>query len=558
MRWYTAVLIIIILTLSMNQASAVTFSPSDIEWAAAVTGTLHKGGTLTNEEYMVKAVQFPAGVPGKKTYPSGAIVPEDEVDPMVFLEIYKNGVMIKEFVMTLTSEAYIDPDYEVKVSTPAFILRNDRGWVLEYYDPWATVAIQKRALPKLEVTVTTDKPTYSSNNAEIIIAKVELKNTGAAFIKRVDLDLNIGELKLRGGELSQLHRYYDKILKDEIKSFEVILVVPDLIDEKMYYLNASAKGYDVKDLTYNASGFASPTVSPKQNYFSISKAVRDRIYLQDYASVRIIVANGGMYNIYNIHITDNMSDKFVLSSSPIPFAWDIPVLKPGEEWSTGYSIKPTEANIDGWTIPASSATFIVNNKPYSASSSTIKLIVNGPRLIINKTVSKPIVNISEDVTVTVSINNIGNVGTKTEVKDLLPNSVSLVSGQLSQLNFSEPAKEWGFSYIIRMNKEGDYELPSAIANYTNVEYRGFVRDVKSSDRPVIMVIDPSKPRPVSTDPASQSTGGTSSSQGNPGTNSQGTSEATSTPEPTPTPITPGFEFAFAVFILIFAAGFMRK
>ncbi|MBU4139736.1 MAG: hypothetical protein KJ729_07360, partial [Euryarchaeota archaeon] len=83
----------------MNQASAVTFSPSDIEWAAAVTGTLHKGGTLTNEEYMVKAVQFPAGVPGKKTYPSGAIVPEDEVDPMVFLEIYKNGVMIKEFVM---------------------------------------------------------------------------------------------------------------------------------------------------------------------------------------------------------------------------------------------------------------------------------------------------------------------------------------------------------------------------------------------------------------------------------------------------------------------------
>lgn len=558
MRWYTTVSIIIILALSMNQASAATFSPGEIEWATAVTGTLHKGGTLTNGEYMVKAVQFPAGVPGKKTYPSGAIVPEDEVDPMVFLEIYKNGVMIKEFVMTIASEAYIDPDYEVKVTTPGFILRNDRGWVLEYYDPWATVAIQKRALPKLEVTVTTDKPTYTSNNAEIITAKVELKNTGDAFIQKVDLDLNIGELKLRGGELSQLHKSYDKIIKGETKSFEVILVVPDLIDEKTYYLNASSKGYDLKDLTYNATGFASPTVSPKQNYFSISKAVRNRIYLQDYASVRITVGNGGIYNIYNIHITDNMSDKFVLTSSSIPFAWDIPVLKPGEEWGTSYSIKPTEANIDGWTIPASSATFTVNNKPYSTSSSTITLIVNGPRLIINKTVSKPIVNISEDVTVTVSINNIGNVGTKTEVKDLLPNSVSLVSGQLSQLNFSEPAKEWGFSYIIRMNKEGDYELPSAIANYTNVEYRGFVHDVKSSDRPVIMVIDPSKPRPVSTEPGSQSTGGTPSSQGNPGTNSQGTSEATSTPEPTPTPITPGFEFVFAVFILIFAAGFMRK
>ncbi len=557
MRWYPIVSIIIILALSMNQASAVTFSPSDIEWATAVTGTLYKGGTLTNGEYMVKAAQFPGGVPGVKDI-KGNIVPETDVDPMVYLEIYKNGVMIKEFVMTIGSEAYIDPDYEVKVSTTAFIARNAKEWVLEFYSPWATVAIQKRALPKLEVTVTTDKPTYTSNNAEIITAKVVVKNSGDAFIQKVDLDLNIGELKLRGGELSQLHRSYYKILKGQSESFEVILVVPDLIDEKTYILNASAKGYDVKDLAYSASAFASPKVSPKQNYFSISKAVRDRIYLQDYASVRITVGNGGMYDIHNIHITDNMSDKFVLSSSPIPFSWDIPVLKPGEEWSTGYSIKPTEANIAGWTIPAASATFTVNNKPYSASSSTITLIVNGPRLIVNKTVSKSVVNISEDVTVTVSVNNIGNVGTKTDVKDSLPDSVSLVSGQLSQLNFSEPSKQWGFSYIIRMNKEGDYELPSAIANYTNVEYRGFVRDVKSSERPIIKVIDPSKPTPTPTASASQDPNGNpASSQGSPGASSQ-TSGATSTAEPTPTPITPGFDIAFAVIILIFAAGFMRK
>jgi uncharacterized repeat protein (TIGR01451 family) len=557
MRRYTAVLIII-LALSMNQASAATFTPSDIEWAAAVTGDLHKGGTLTNGEYMVKAVQFPAGVPGIKTYPSGDIVPEDAVDPMVYLEIYKNRVMIKEIVMTTGSEAYIDPDYEVKVSTPRFIGRNDRGWVLEYYDPWATVAIQKRALPKLEITVTTDKPTYTSNDAEIITATVEVKNSGDAFIKKVDVDLNIGELKLRGGELSQLHMYYDRMDKGISQSFDVVLLVPDLIDQKLCNLTARTKGYDIKDLAYNASGSASPTVSPKQNYFSISKAVRNRIYLQDYASVRIIVANGGMYDIHNIHITDNMSEKFVLSSSPVSFEWDIPLLKPGEEWGTGYSIKPTEANIAGWTIPAASATFTVNNKPYSASSSTITLIVNGPRLLVNKTVSKPVVNISEDVTVTVSVNNIGNVGTKTDVKDSLPDSVSLVSGQLSQLNFSESSKQWGFSYIIRMNKEGNYELPSAIANYTNVEYRGTVNDVKSSERPVIKVVDPSKPTPAPTGSTSQDPNGDpASSQGTPGASSQ-TPGATSTAEPTPTPITPGFDIVFAVMILIFTAGFMRK
>ena len=569
MRRYFVILFIILL--AVNQASAILFSPNDIEWASAVSGTLHKGGTLTNGEYMVKAVQFPGGVQGIKTI-NGNIVPKTDVDPMVYLEIYKNGLLIQEFVMTVGSEAYIDPDYEAKVSTTGFTARNAKEWVLEFYDPWVTISIQKRALPKLEVTVTTDKSTYTSNNAEIITATVNIKNTGDAFIKNIDATLNIGELKFRSGDASQLHKSYPRLNKGSSESFEIILVVPDLIDQKSYNLSAKANGYDVKELGYNASTLMSLTVSPKQNYFGISKAVRDRMYLENYAYVSITIANGGMYDIKNIHVTDNMSDKFVLTSSPIPFAWDIPLLKPGQEWSTGYSIKPTEANINGWTIPVSSATFTVNNKPYSASSSTIKVVVNGPRLVLNKTVSKPIVNISEDVTVTVSVNNIGNIGTKTDVKDYLPDDVSLVSGQLSELNYSEPAKPWGFSYIIRMNKEGVYELPSAIANYTNVEYRGFVRDVKSSERPIITVVDPNKPTPAPTEQVSQAQAGNpgSASQGDPAsTQEKGafqqlfgdpstTSASGPTPEPTPTPITPGFDIAFAVMVLIFTAAFRRR
>ncbi|MDO8728136.1 MAG: hypothetical protein Q7J35_18945 [Candidatus Methanoperedens sp.] len=569
MRRYFVILFIILL--AVDQTSAILFSPNDIEWASAVSGTLHKGGTLTNGEYMVKAVQFPGGVQGIKNI-NGDIVPKTDVDPMVFLEIYKNGILKQEFVMTIGSEAYIDPDYEVKVSTTGFLAKNAREWVLEYYDPWATIAIQKRALPKLEVTVTTDKSTYTSNSAEIITATVNVKNTGDAFIKNIEATLNIGDLKFRSGDASQLHRSYLRLEKGGSTSFDVILVVPDLIDLKSYNLSARATGYDVKELGYNASTLISLTVSPKQNYFGIYKAVRDRMYLENFAFVSITIANGGMYDIKNIHVTDNMSDKFVLTSSPIPFAWDIPLLKPGQEWSTGYSIKPTEANINGWIIPASSATFTVNNKPYSASSSTITVVVNGPRLMLNKTVDKPVVNISEDVTVTVSVNNIGNIGTKTDVEDYLPDDVSLVSGQLSELNYSEPAKPWGFSYIIRMNKEGIYELPSAIANYTNVEYRGFVRDVKSSERPIITVVDPNKPTPTPTELASQTQAGNpgSTSQGDPASTQEkpggfqqlfgdpSTTTTSSSADPTPTPITPGFDIAFTVMVLILTATFRRR
>ncbi|MCZ7380243.1 MAG: hypothetical protein O8C64_01505 [Candidatus Methanoperedens sp.] len=61
MRYFAALIIIFLFT---GMASA--YSPGDIEWAPAVSGTLYKGTTLTSGQYMVKAVQFPSAVPGLK------------------------------------------------------------------------------------------------------------------------------------------------------------------------------------------------------------------------------------------------------------------------------------------------------------------------------------------------------------------------------------------------------------------------------------------------------------------------------------------------------------
>ncbi|MDP2766942.1 MAG: DUF11 domain-containing protein, partial [Candidatus Methanoperedens sp.] len=422
---------------------------------------------------------------------------------MVMLEIYKNGVLIKEIIMNLQSEAYIDPDYKVKVWASGFPAKNARGWVYEYYSvepPWVTISIQTRAKPKLEVTVTTDKSAYTSYTDNIITAKVTVTNSGEARAKNVDVNLNIGELSLRGGDTSQLHHYYYMMEKGASQSWEVILVVPELIDQKSYTLSAEAKGFDVKDLEYKAAKTsASITVSPKQNYFTISKAVsKDRMYLPETVIVRVTAANGGMYDIYNIHVTDSMNEKFELKSNT-SFQWDIPILKPGQEWGTTYSIKPFETNINGFTIPAASANFTVNNKPYSASSQTPKVIVNGPKIILNKTVDKPVVNITEDVTVTVSINNVGNIVTKAEVKDSLPDGVSLVNGSTSLASTSlELNIPQVLNYTIRMDMEGEIKLPAAIANYTGIEYKGTTRSALSSEMPIVTVIDPSKITPALT------------------------------------------------------------
>ncbi|MCZ7398350.1 MAG: hypothetical protein O8C62_01495 [Candidatus Methanoperedens sp.] len=505
---------------------------------------------------MVKAIQFPSPVLGIKDI-NGNIIPETTVDPMVFLEIYKNGVLIKELIMNLQSEAYIDPDYEVKIpAIPAtgFPAKNARGWVYEYYSiepPWVTISIQTRAKPKLEVAVTTDKSTYTSYDDNIVTATVTVKNSGSARAKNVDVNLDTGELKLRGGDSSRLHQYYNNMEAGTSQSFSVILLVPELIDQKSYVLSANATGIDVKDLEYKAvTGSITIPVSPKQNYFTVSKAVsKDRIYLQNTVLVRITAANSGMFDAYNIHVTDSMNDNFELKSNT-SLQWDYPVLKAGETKEMTYSIKPLETNINGFTIPAASTQFKVNNKPYSASSKPITVIVNGPKIVLTKKVDKTSVNLSENVTVTVRINNVGNIATKADVNDSLPEGVSLVSGPMSldstALDLNSPRT---FNYTIRMNTEGEIVLPSAVTNFSDIEYRGTTKASNISDRPVIRVIDKSKitPVPTETPVPNQTTAQTTPEE------TASSPIPTETPEPTPTPITPGFDIALAVVVLIIAA-----
>lgn len=554
MRYYIAALIIIFLFTGMASAWVL----GDIEWASAVTGPLHKGESLSNGNYTVKVVQLTSPVPGYKKI-NGDIVPENPVDePSALVDIYKNGVFMQEIVMSYLSNTYIDPDYEVNVTIPftnpptGFPASNATEWVYEYYNPWVTIAISVRGKPQLDVTVTTDKTAYTSSRDLIITANVAVTNNGDARARNVDVNLNTGGLQVQGGDTRQLHQYYNVLKKGESTKFNVTLVVPALINQQSYSLKADAKGTDVKDIWSNATGTVSITVSPPQNFFTISKAVRDRMYLQNTAVVTISIGNSGIYDIHDIHINDSLDEHFELKSNT-SFHWDIPVLKPGQEWGTTYSIKPLETNLDGFTIPAATAQFTVNNKPYSASSNAPTIVVNGPKLIINKTVDKQTVNISEYVIVNVSVNNMGNIGTRFEVKDSLPDGVSLTAGSTSLANWSDPNTILGFNYTIRMNKEGKIELPSAVSNYTNVEYRGTTRAVLSSNKPVITVIDKSKVTsvPIGTAVPNQTTAQTI--QGETTT----TPIPTDDPEPTPTPITPGFGIGFAIVVLVVMAAIKR-
>ena len=558
------VFILAILLLELPLASSYT--QNDIEWAPSTDATLYKGNNLTNGPYTIIAVEFSSSVRGFKNF-NNEIVPETPVLPMVYVEIYKNSALMKEIVLSPESASEIDPDYEVKFSLAEILPGTHRDWVDVYYNPWAKVSISLRGKPKLEVKVTTDKTDYVSNIDDILTATVEVKNTGDAVARDVEVDLDPGMLTLRGGSASQFHQNYLELKKGETQSFKVILMVPKVAADTSYLLNANALGYDVKNLEYKESTTLAVPVSPKafSTGISVSKAVKKMMYLKDTAVFRVTVSNGGVFDFYNVRVTDSLNENFELKFDS-PMHWEIPVIKSGQDWSATYSLKPLETNLDGFTIPATNALFMINNKEYNVSSDSPSVVVNGPKIILNKTVDKQSVNISEDIMITVSVNNVGNIATRTQVVDYLPDNVSLVSGQTSiESIFLEVNKPQGFSYIIRPKMAGMIELPAAVANYISIEYRGTVPSALSSNRTVITVIDPNKINSsintsVATSDLPLPDGQIPVSLPDITPFREVTPEKTpeNIPLITPTPITPFIDTLLTIILVIFAAVFRRK
>ncbi|MCX9084739.1 MAG: BatD family protein [Candidatus Methanoperedens sp.] len=561
-------LIMILLLLCLEIPLAWGYMPNDIEWAPATEATLYKGNNFTNGPYTVVAAQFPAPVPGYKNF-NKDILPETPVSPMVYVEIYKNGAFMKDIVLTLQGSSYIDPDHEVKVSLTDILPGTSRDWVMEYYKPWAKVSISLRGKPEFELEITTDKTNYISSTDEIMTATFKVKNKGYAVARNVRVDVNPGVLQLRGGNANQFHPNFLEIKKGETQSFVLILIVPKVVLDTSYTLDVKSIGYDVKDLEYQGIRSLMRSVLAKDlsKEISVSKAIKDRIYLKDTSLVRVTVSNGGDHDIYNVKVTDKLNNNFELKFDS-PTYWEIPVIKSGQDWSTTYSLRPLESSLEGFPIPAVNALFTINNKEYNSSSDSPSVIVNGPKIILNKTINKKTVNISEDITITVSIKNIGNIATRTQVIDYLPDDVSLVSGQTSTESlFLEVNKPQGFSYVIRPRLEGKIELPSAEANYMNIEYKGIVRSALSSERVIINVIDPNKINTQINFETINKNSKTTQSDGKipitlpdttPSTEGTSGNSPENSLEITPTPITPFINTGLSILMLIFAAILRRK
>ncbi|SNQ61366.1 COG1361 family protein [Candidatus Methanoperedens nitratireducens] len=473
-----AVVVLLIISGFIGLVSA--YEETDLQWASGISKTLHRNDIIAYNGYTVKAISYPDPVESDRY----SEIPSEPIDPFVGLNVSKNGSFANNTALGLEN-SYITPDGELRVIVRKLPSKNSTDWLLESYNPWATVELNPRGKPKLVVSVETDKDEYSSADDTEIIASVTVKNSGSADAVNVDLNIDAPFPTKNGG----LKYHYERIKKGESVTEDIIFISPIPTGDQMYSILANASAFDVKDLPYpaNSSKQLSVVVNPEWS-MSLRKTTLEKIYLKDSAMVSITLKNNGKIDIKNVTIEDSVPRGFKLvSNTSLNWVADISA---GGEWNYRYLVTPEEPNARGVVFPVATAEFKVKKELFGIRSNQPKIIVHGPLVTLEKHTDVSALNPGDTVTVTVSAKNNGSTPTRIFIKDQLPNGTTLVGGTTSFEEFLEAGKDVMFSYTIKIDSTEPVKLQPATAQYyklgntggkISIESKGVEIRIKSPD-----------------------------------------------------------------------------
>lgn len=520
-----SILLLLIIVFGFCTLSSA-YDSDDIEWISDDSFTLHWGDSETNDDYVVKAEDF-------------------NEDGYVYITISRDSQILKSAPLHVGNSVSAEDEIQVYIKG---VDTNIDAWTGNMDDPTAKIEIFRRGLPEFEMTIEYDGDDDSYDpklisSPSTITATITVENVGDAEAKNVDLTIDTGGLELVEGKLKH---YFTSLDKEEVTDPVTIrLKVPLLWDETSYAITAEAKGDDIKGIEHVNNDTESVTIEQKWGLY-ITKSITEEVYMSDTAHVLINIRNGGICDLNSITVTDTMVEGLELKDS-VTLEKTIS-LKPGESTKEliSYTLKPVTPGT--YTAPAATAKFTASNgKEYTVTSEKSEIEINGPNIVLTKTVSSSDVAPGEEVTVTVKVQNTGNRDasvTVSDPSDMLPESTTFVSGETTFKNVVKKGSSSSFSYVIRMDAIGDVKLPAATASFVDMEeYKG----EKISNMPVISVTVPPTEGAASSGDTTAPAGDGASGQGN-----DATSGAEEKKEP-------GFEvlMAFAAFAGVYLL-FRRK
>jgi len=336
---------------------------ASIEWTETCSIVIHYNTTYQCGEYSFTNIEFTKGEKGYALF-NGTIVPEYTILPQVMLSIKKNNESVVEsIILEPASNEYIDPDFNFKLVSSDFSPGTSSVWVIETYNPVATIKLYTRKIPiPLEVNILLDKPTYDVILNKAIQANISIKNIGTATVNNIVVDITsnlkttdstsytIYQLNNSGTEFRNIQYQSSYSIANTSIKVSTKLVDPDISGN---YLYQNVTVY----VTY---------IAPSST-INVTKTLKNRIYISDDDAVTIIITNIGSVNITNVEVTDNLNN--YLWSTTYPQKWSFPIIEAGKQQTIRYVVTPN--NIGKFTIPEATVKYIYKGNVNETKSNTV-------------------------------------------------------------------------------------------------------------------------------------------------------------------------------------------
>ncbi|WP_407356111.1 BatD family protein [Methanolobus sp. WCC5] len=474
---------------------AMAYDLDDIEWSdsKSASGTLQWGSTLKSGEYTVKVEDFNA-------------------DGFVSIGIYRGGQLEKKSPVR-AGEGFEFRDTEKGDDLRIFLKSvklNIDEWSGNMVNPTAVVEVYERGLPKMDIVIKTEKDTYDPRTTayQYIVSTIDIKNKGDAEALDMDMEIDVDGMELADGKLT--HRFMSVTEDEVLDTITIKLKIPHYWEETSVNIKVTTSSEDINGDIHEDTKTKTLKIKPVVELV-VTKTVTEEIYMDRKAHVSVSVWNNGIYSVSSVKLSnpvtsdlelqDNVASETTLSFTP----------RETKAKVFEYTLKPTKTGT--YTIPAAVAIFTgPDGKQYTFKSDAPKIKIEGPDIVLTKTVSPETVNPGDDVTVKVNVKNQGTRDASVTTAETIPQGAAYVSGDLGFHDVVKKSKSFSYSYIIRVEDIGELRLPETTATFIDFEeFKG----EKISNIAIINVLDPTAASDSSSGSSSGSSSSGTSSSGNP-------------------------------------------
>ncbi len=329
-------------------------------------------------------------------------------------------------------------------------------------DNTTTIEVYRKGSADIGINAYTRKVTYAPD--QIIFYNILVNGTDTLPLRDVDVNITVMQDK----DIVETYSKHMRIVSSSTNYTLRKTAIPPATPQGTYMtISANASGFDYMGIKHFANASKELVITP---YLSIKKsisatdAILNKSKRGQLESIRmtITITNHANFTSPTLTLFEEIPQEFDTDTEGNTPKWILSV-EPLKTKKIAYNIIPKKQG--EYSLPSARIEWVDNAEDYVIRSNDVKLSVHAPVIIITKSTSYT----ENDVKVSVAIENKGDLAADVTVNDAIPDGVELIKGSLSWERMLRPGGNGEYSYTIRLGRDREYTLTSAIASYVDVE-----------------------------------------------------------------------------------------